>query len=134
MVGTRIRKQSFIHQHPLSIASTRKRPGRVNPSAASARRKSRRASAPSSMVCCSTICDAPASESGPGRSPGARGDSHQRPQDAGRVRALQHRSQRDLQDAARKLEGYLAAQNGVSSGQIGHEQEKEAVAKSRVIN
>ncbi len=38
MVGTRIRKQSFIHQHSLSIASTRKRRGRVNPSAAFARR------------------------------------------------------------------------------------------------
>ncbi len=43
-------------------------------------------------------------------------------------------SQRDLQDAARKLEGYLAAQKGENSGQIGQKQEKEAVAKSHVIN
>src|SRR5207302_3200827 len=43
-------------------------------------------------------------------------------------------SERDLRDAARKLEDYLAGQNGANSGQIGPVQQEEAVAKQRVIN
>jgi len=43
-------------------------------------------------------------------------------------------SGRDLQDAARKLEGYLAAQNGANSGQIASHGAKEQVANSKAVN
>lgn len=43
-------------------------------------------------------------------------------------------SERDLRDAARKLEAYVSGQNGANSGQMDQELEKEAVVKLRVIN
>ncbi len=43
-------------------------------------------------------------------------------------------SERDLHDAARKLDDYLAAQNGTNSGQIAQERSKQEIAKSAAIN
>jgi hypothetical protein len=131
MVGRWIRKQSFIHQHLLSIASTRERPGRVNPRqlpqgvglGVQARRPRWFAVPRSAAHRHRSLVRAGVRERVAIAISGHRTRAVFEPYNIV--------SQRDLQHAARKLEGYLAAQNVVNSGKSARSK-KEKRSQNRV--